>query len=112
MGAAASPASEAFMQTATAQAHLGDGGLLQCVKVAGEHVEWEGGGNRAVQIANEPCSVAFEWGDEGSLRVELSNGKAPSQNGVTEAAPHQELPHQVQRLVTARHSAYFLSAGL
>ena len=59
-------------------------------------MEWEGGGNRAVQIADGPCSVAFEWGNEGSLRVELSNGKAPSQNGVTEAAPHQEPPHQVR----------------
>ena len=96
MGSAALPVSGAMIEVMTAQAHLGSGVLLQCVKVAGEHVEWEGGGNRAVQIADGPCSVAFEWGNEGSLRVELSNGKAPSQNGVTEAIPHQEAPHQVR----------------
>ena len=96
MGSAALPVSGAMMGVATAQAHAGFAGLLQCVKVAGEHVEWEGGGNRTVQISDGPCSVAFEWGDEGSLRIELSNGKAPSQNGITKAAPHQEAPHQVR----------------
>ncbi len=68
---------------------------MQCVKVAGDYVEWEHGGNRTVQIAEGPCKVAFDWGDEGSLRVESSNGSAPSNNGATEAAPMQEPSRKV-----------------
>ena len=105
MGPAALLVSGAMMEVWTTQAHVGFGVLLQCVKVAGEYVEWEGGGNRLVQIADGPCSVAFEWGNEGSLRVELSNGKAPSQNGVAETAPHPELPQQVRKQVTATPAA-------
>jgi len=69
--------------------------ITQCVKVAGDYVEWEHGGNRTVQIAEGTCKVAFDWGDEGSLRVESFNGSAPSNNGATEAAPMQEPSHEV-----------------
>ncbi len=72
---------------------------MQCIKVAGDHVEWEHGGNRTVQIAEGPCQVAFDWGDEGSLRVELANGQAPSSNGHVEAALTQEPPPKVRRLL-------------
>ena len=69
---------------------------LQCIKVAGDHVEWEHGGNRTVQIAEGPCQVAFDWGDEGSLRVELANGKATSSNGHVEASHEQEPSAEVR----------------
>ena len=72
-------------------------------------MEWEGGNNRSVQIADGPCSVAFEWGNEGSLRVELSNGKAPSEDGITEGVPHQEPLQQVRKQVTTMHAALLLS---
>ena len=70
---------------------------MQCIKVAGDHVEWEHGGNRTVQIAEGPCQVAFDWGDEGSLRVELANGQASGSNGHVEA-PHEQEPSPEVRM--------------
>ncbi len=55
-------------------------------------MEWEDGGNRSLQIAEVPCSVEFEWGDEGSLRVEACNG---SENDHVEVAPAPEQSPQV-----------------
>ena len=70
---------------------------MQCIKVAGDHIEWEHGGNRTVQIAEGPCQVAFDWGNEGSLRVESLNGKSPSSNGAVEAVSEQEPATEVRR---------------
>ena len=70
---------------------------MQCIKVAGDHIEWEQGGNRSVHISEGPCQVAFDWGDEGSLRVESVNGKAPSSNGAVEAVPEQAPASEVRR---------------
>lgn len=71
--------------------------LAQCVKVAGDYVEWEDGGNRSVQITEGPCSVAFNWGDEGSLKVEPANGKPSSENGASADAHAQEQPPKVSQ---------------
>ena len=59
-------------------------------------MEWEDGGNRSLQIAEGPCSVAFDWGNEGSLRVEASNGAGHIEDGHMEGAPAQEHSPQVQ----------------
>lgn len=64
-------------------------------------MEWEDGGNRSLQIAEGPCSVVFDWGDEGSLRVEASNVAGHIENGHVEGAPAQEHSPQVHACSSA-----------
>ncbi|KAK9806472.1 hypothetical protein WJX73_000758 [Symbiochloris irregularis] len=69
----------------------GEGLEFKCIKVAGGHVEWEGGNNRCCQVPNgatKLVNIAFAWGDEGSLAVQVAEGSEtsdsqPSSNGAT-----------------------------